>query len=106
MARLTGRPRKPCLVLVQLANSPRRSKEWSVDRRPRSRVICIYGGTSYNVGARRSTRVDVVVRAGVEDMLERAARSLGVTTVVVDEADRMADMGFLPCVRRMSAPLP
>jgi superfamily II DNA/RNA helicase len=38
----------------------------------------------------------------LEDMLEQRALDLSsVVTVVVDEADRMADMGFLPAVRRI-----
>jgi superfamily II DNA/RNA helicase len=40
-------------------------------------------------------------------MLEQGALDLSsVTTVVVDEADRMADMGFLPCVRRIVGATP
>jgi superfamily II DNA/RNA helicase len=71
------------------------------------RIICIYGGTSYNV-ARKALNygVDVVVACPgrLEDMLEQRGLDLGsVTTVVVDEADRMADMGFLPAVRRIVA---
>jgi superfamily II DNA/RNA helicase len=71
------------------------------------RVICIYGGTSYNI-ARKALNfgVDVVVACPgrLEDMLEQRALDLSsVTTVVVDEADRMADMGFLPAVRRIVA---
>jgi superfamily II DNA/RNA helicase len=69
------------------------------------RVICIYGGTSYSV-ARKALNygVDVVVACPgrLEDMLEQGALDLSeTTTVVVDEADRMADMGFLPAVRRI-----
>ena len=40
-------------------------------------------------------------------MLEQGALDLSsVATVVVDEADRMADMGFLPCVRRIVGATP
>jgi superfamily II DNA/RNA helicase/cold shock CspA family protein len=109
MARLTkARPRKPvALVLVptrELAAQVQKEFAQLTDDRGR-RVICIYGGTSYNV-ARKALNfgVDVVVACPgrLEDMLEQGALDLSsVTTVVVDEADRMADMGFLPCVRRI-----
>ena len=109
MARLTkARPRKPvALVLVptrELAAQVQKELAQLTDDRGR-RVICIYGGTSYNV-ARKALNfgVDVVVACPgrLEDMLEQGALDLSsVTTVVVDEADRMADMGFLPCVRRI-----
>ncbi len=109
MTRLTkARPRKPvALVLVptrELAAQVQKEFAQLTDDRGR-RVICIYGGTSYNV-ARKALNfgVDVVVACPgrLEDMLEQGALDLSsVTTVVVDEADRMADMGFLPCVRRI-----
>ena len=111
LARLTkARPRKPvALVLVptrELAAQVQKEMAQLTDDRGR-RVICIYGGTSYNV-ARKALNfgVDVVVACPgrLEDMLEQGALDLGsVTTVVVDEADRMADMGFLPAVRRIVA---
>ncbi len=111
MARLSkARPRKPvALVLVptrELAAQVQKEIAQLSDDRGR-RVICIYGGTSYNV-ARKALNfgVDVVVACPgrLEDMLEQRALDLGdVTTVVVDEADRMADMGFLPAVRRIVA---
>jgi superfamily II DNA/RNA helicase len=71
------------------------------------RLLCIYGGTSYNVARRAlSQGVDIVVACPgrLEDMLSQGGLDLrDTTTVVVDEADRMADMGFLPAVRRILA---
>jgi superfamily II DNA/RNA helicase/cold shock CspA family protein len=109
IARLTkARPRKPvALVLVptrELAAQVQKELAQLTDDRGR-RVICIYGGTSYSV-ARKALNfgVDVVVACPgrLEDMLEQGALDLSETmTVVVDEADRMADMGFLPAVRRI-----
>src|SRR5579863_5290415 len=114
MARLTkARPRKPvALILVptrELAAQVQKELAQLTDDRGR-RVICIYGGTSYNV-ARKALNfgVDVVVACPgrLEDMLEQGALDLSsVTTVVVDEADRMADMGFLRCVRRIIGATP
>ena len=114
MARLTkARPRKPvALILVptrELAAQVQKELAQLTDDRGR-RVICIYGGTSYNV-ARKALNfgVDVVVACPgrLEDMLEQGALDLSsVQTVVVDEADRMADMGFLPCVRRIVGATP
>jgi len=114
MARLgKARPRKPLgLVLVptrELAAQVQKELANLTDDRGR-RVICIYGGTSYNV-ARKALNfgVDVVVACPgrLEDMLEQGALDLSaITTVVVDEADRMADMGFLPCVRRIVSATP
>jgi len=111
MARLgKARPRQPlALVLVptrELAAQVQKEIAQLTDDRGR-RVICIYGGTSYNI-ARKALNfgVDVVVACPgrLEDMLEQRALDLSsVTTVVVDEADRMADMGFLPAVRRIVA---
>ncbi len=114
MARLgKARPRQPLgLVLVptrELAAQVQKELANLTDDRGR-RVICIYGGTSYNV-ARKALNfgVDVVVACPgrLEDMLEQGALDLSaITTVIVDEADRMADMGFLPCVRRIVGATP
>ena len=114
MARLgKARPRKPlALILVptrELAAQVQKEIAQLTDDRGR-RVISIYGGTSYNV-ARKALNfgVDVVVACPgrLEDMLEQGALDLSsITTVVVDEADRMADMGFLPCVRRIIGATP
>ena len=62
-------------------------------------VISIYGGTPYKVQRRALSRgVDIVVACPgrLIDLLEHDALSLEHTqTVVIDEADRMADMGFM-----------
>ena len=114
MARLgKARPRKPLgLILVptrELAAQVQKELAQLTDDRGR-RIICVYGGTSYTV-ARKALNlgVDVVVACPgrLEDMLEQGAFDLReITTVVVDEADRMADMGFLPAVRRIMAQTP
>ena len=69
------------------------------------RIITVYGGTSYKHARRAlSQGVDIIVACPgrLEDLLEQDDLDLtAVTTVVVDEADRMADMGFAPAVRRL-----
>ena len=70
-----------------------------------ARVTSIYGGVGYGkqVAALRSG-VDVLVACPgrLADLVERGdARLSHVDMVVIDEADRMADMGFLPEVRRL-----
>jgi len=66
-------------------------------------VISIYGGTSYQPQLRGlKNGVDIVVACPgrLLDLLDRNSLSLEhVDVVVVDEADRMADMGFIKPVR-------
>lgn len=70
-----------------------------------ARVAPIYGGTGYakQLAALRSgTDVLVACPGRLTDLVERRSVDLSyVGMVVVDEADRMADMGFLPAVRRL-----
>ena len=69
------------------------------------RIVALYGGVSYESQMKIIRRgVDIVVATPgrLEDMIERRAFSLSdVDIVVIDEADRMADMGFLPPVKRI-----
>jgi superfamily II DNA/RNA helicase len=69
------------------------------------RVATIYGGTSIRRDQQRlRTGVDIVVATPgrLADLIQRRDISLGdVDLVVLDEADRMADMGFLPEVKRL-----
>ena len=68
----------------------------------RRRVLAIYGGAPIdNQIARLGDGVDLAVATPgrMIDLIDRGAVSLrAVRHVVVDEADRMADMGFLPQV--------
>ncbi len=73
--------------------------------RRRRRVAAIYGGVGYGPqrnALRNGTDILVACPGRLEDLLEQGALRLDqVRTVVIDEADRMADMGFLPAVKRL-----
>ena len=69
------------------------------------RVGVVYGGVGYGAQLKKLQRgVEILVACPgrLEDLIDRRAVSLHeVDQVVIDEADRMADMGFLPAVRRL-----
>ncbi len=69
------------------------------------RVYAVYGGVGDAQQRRQLARgVDVLVACPgrLGDLVRQGAVALdAVETVVVDEADRMSDMGFLPEVRRL-----
>lgn len=69
------------------------------------RVGAVYGGTSINRQAdmlRAGIDIVVATPGRLNDLLERRALTLDETaTVVIDEADQMADLGFLPQVERI-----
>ena len=66
------------------------------------RVAAFYGGTSLDKQVRnlqRKITIAVATPGRMIDLLEREELDLdAVRTLVIDEADRMADMGFLPQV--------
>ena len=69
------------------------------------RVAVVYGGVGYGnqvQSLRRGVDILVACPGRLEDLIEQGVVSLNaVEMVVVDEADRMADMGFIPAVRRL-----
>ena len=71
----------------------------------RVRVGVIHGGVGYGAQRKRLRQgVEILVACPgrLEDLIDRRDVSLHeVDQVVIDEADRMADMGFLPAVRRL-----
>ncbi|HLI54783.1 MAG TPA: DEAD/DEAH box helicase [Acidimicrobiales bacterium] len=70
-----------------------------------STVMSAYGGVGYAkqlAALRRGVEVLIACPGRLEDLLARGSVDLAfVEMVVIDEADRMADMGFLPAVRRL-----
>lgn len=68
-------------------------------------VQAVYGGVAYGPqikGLRAGADVLVATPGRLEDLIEQGVADLSrVTIAVIDEADRMADMGFLPAVRRL-----
>jgi superfamily II DNA/RNA helicase len=76
----------------------------------RVRVAALYGGNGYGA-QERDLRVGVHIVVGTPgrllDLVERRTLDLGgISTLVLDEADRLLDMGFIPDVRRIVALLP
>jgi superfamily II DNA/RNA helicase len=103
-----SRPRQPRgLVLVptrELAEQVRR--ELAPLCRPSGRrVMAVYGGVGYGPQRAELDRgVDIVVACPgrLEDLVaQRMVDLSAVSVAVIDEADRMADMGFLPAVKRL-----
>jgi superfamily II DNA/RNA helicase len=70
-----------------------------------AKVASVYGGVGYGkqlAALRNGVDVLIACPGRLTDLVERRAVDLSfVEIVVVDEADRMADMGFLPPVRRL-----
>jgi superfamily II DNA/RNA helicase len=68
-------------------------------------VVTIYGGTSQHpqvTALRRRADIVVACPGRLADLIEQGHCHLGdVEITVIDEADHMADLGFLPVVRRL-----
>ncbi len=71
------------------------------------RVLCVYGGRSYEPQVEALEKgIEVVVGTPgrLIDLMKQGHLKLGqVKTLVLDEADEMLDMGFLPDVERLVA---
>ncbi|HEX5365906.1 MAG TPA: DEAD/DEAH box helicase [Acidimicrobiales bacterium] len=100
------RPR--ALVLVptrELAAQVRSELAALVDERVHGPVAALYGGVGYGAqrtALARGASAVVACPGRLEDLVAQGdVRLDGVGLVVLDEADRMADMGFLPAVRRL-----
>ncbi len=72
-------------------------------------VAAVYGGVGFGPQIKRAQRAHVLVATPgrLEDLLQRGALKLDrVRILVLDEADRMLDMGFKPAVDRIVARTP
>ena len=67
-------------------------------------ITTVYGGVSISAQIARVRQADIVVATPgrLIDLLERHALTLsGIGVTVLDEADHMADLGFMPAVTRI-----
>ncbi len=72
-------------------------------------VACVYGGAGIERQIKLARRAHIIVATPgrLEDILQRRAITLEhVKVLVLDEADRMLDMGFRPAVDRIVAKTP
>jgi superfamily II DNA/RNA helicase len=103
-----GASRKPsALVLVPTRELAAQVHEELAALAPggAKRVVAVYGGVGYGEqrrALRKGANVVVACPGRLEDLVAQGDIDLSaVDMVVLDEADRMCDMGFLPAVRRL-----
>jgi superfamily II DNA/RNA helicase len=105
-----GDRRPSALVLVPTRElAAQVATELATIARGDMRVATVYGGVPVHSQAKRARRADVLVATPgrLNDLLERNAVDLsGVRMLVLDEADRMLDMGFKPQVDRILRRVP
>jgi superfamily II DNA/RNA helicase len=101
------RQRPKALILAptrELAEQIKRELH-PLGQRLQREVLAVYGGVAYGPqksALRRGVDVLVATPGRLEDLIEQKSVDLGeVAIAVIDEADRMADMGFMPAVRRI-----
>lgn len=73
------------------------------------RVAAVYGGVSLGEQAKRAARAQIIVATPgrLEDLASRRLVSLAdIQILVLDEADRMLDMGFQPQIQRIVQRIP
>lgn len=103
-----AKPHKPTGLILsptrELAEQIRRELEPLAETRNRS-VHAVYGGVGFGAQLKALQRgVDMLVACPgrLLDLIDQGQVDLDqVSYAVVDEADRMADMGFLPVVKRL-----
>jgi ATP-dependent RNA helicase RhlE len=112
--RISERPRPGVRVLVL---SPTRELALQIQKNygelnpvKSNRSVVVMGGANMRTQVnelRRSGTVVIATPGRLIDLMERGAINLStVEVLVLDEADRMLDMGFLPAIRRVLAKLP
>jgi ATP-dependent RNA helicase RhlE len=72
-------------------------------------IAAVYGGVGFGPQIKAAQRADIIVATPgrLEDLIARGAINLkSVRILVLDEADRMLDMGFKPAVSRIVAHTP
>jgi ATP-dependent RNA helicase RhlE len=114
LQRIINRPRGRLRVLIlsptrELAEQTHTAIQ-TLARQTHLRSMTIYGGVSAQPqikALRAGTEIAVACPGRLLDLMgQRAVKLDSVETVVLDEADQMFDMGFLPDIRRIMAALP
>ena len=109
--RLTADVRKPLgLILVPTRELAVQVTEeiQGIARKKNLRVASVYGGVALHKQAKFASTAQIVVATPgrLHDLMERRMISVSsVRILVLDEADRMLDMGFQPQVDRIVAPI-
>jgi superfamily II DNA/RNA helicase len=104
----TARPNRPTVLILtptrELAAQIREEIKPLADVR-RVSSATFYGGTNINTDIRALNNgcdIAIATPGRLEDLIQRRLLRLDeVGLVILDEADRMADMGFLPVVKRL-----
>ncbi len=81
----------------------------SIARSRNLHIAAVYGGVGFGPQIKAAQRADIIVATPgrLEDLIARGAINLkAVRMLVLDEADRMLDMGFKPAVSRIVAHTP
>jgi ATP-dependent RNA helicase RhlE len=81
----------------------------SLGRKTRIKSVTVYGGVGIHPQIQKLKHADIVVACPgrLLDHIGRHSIDLShLEVLVIDEADRMFDMGFLPDIRRILKPLP
>ena len=99
------------LVLVptrELAIQVQQQYEQLRGKKLRAAALAIGGSAErQQIAALRTANLVIATPGRLEDFLRRSLVKLGATLILVlDEADRMLDMGFLPAMRRITNSLP
>lgn len=108
----TARPGVRVLVLAPTRELASQIEESYRQLAPRKspRCVCLIGGASMSrqiESLRRGAGVVVATPGRLLDHFERGSIRLStVEVLVLDEADRMLDMGFLPAIRRVLSEIP
>ena len=114
LQRLMTGPRKGVRALViaptrELAEQIHENAD-QLGRYTRLRSVTIYGGVNKNPQIRKlreGAEIAVACPGRLIDLMDQGAISLShVETLVLDEADRMFDMGFLPDIRKILRRVP
>ena len=113
LERVSGPARRPFVLVIvptrelclQVATDFER-----LGRFRRVRIAALYGGNGYGAqerDLRHGVHIVVGTPGRLLDLVERRTLDLGgVNVLVLDEADRLLDMGFIPDIRRITALLP